>query len=160
MEIPFQIILASIASIIFISVFLYTINLLRENESKNRVIESFMNLKNKLENLCWSFPFSQENEKIFLNEDVIAIFAFYEDITKINDFETISDRIIEGNFICLAYKNQRIKCEKLSCNITMKTYYYEKATDLPSFFLRLLQGLKEFEINYILYRNLTKVDII
>lgn len=159
MEIPFQIILASLLSMIIISSLIYSLAIFRENESRNNVFNSFTNFKNKLENLCFSFPFTQEYEKIVVNENVIAIFAYYTDITKINDFEEIKDKVIEGNFICLSYKNYRIKCEKLSCNITMKSYYFEEKSTLIDYLLKSFYGIKEFSISYKLTREANKINI-
>ncbi|MEM5880145.1 MAG: hypothetical protein QXQ16_02560, partial [Candidatus Aenigmatarchaeota archaeon] len=121
MEIPFQIIFAAIVSIILLFTFVYLFGIYREEESRNKVFKSFYNLRNKIENMCWSFPFSQEDEKIILNENVRALFVYPISITKLDNLNDIKDKVIEGEFLCIAYKDERIKCEKLSCNASMKT---------------------------------------
>ncbi|MEM5831054.1 MAG: hypothetical protein QXO40_02535 [Candidatus Aenigmatarchaeota archaeon] len=159
MEIPFQIIFATIVSVILLFTFVYVFSTYREEESRNKVFKSFYNLKNKIENMCWSFPFSQENEKIILNENVQALFVYPISITKLDNLNDIKDKIIEGEFLCIAYKDERIKCEKLSCNTTMKTYHFERKKEFLDFIIKSFYGIKEFEIVVTLYKNFTKVDI-
>lgn len=159
MELPFQIIFAVIIVIFLVTTLMYLINLYRETESRNKVFSSFNNLKNKIETLCFSFPYTQDSEILIINEDLIAIFAYPESVTKIDNIDTLSNKILEGNFLCIAYKNERIKCEKLSCNITMKTYYYKRKTEILDFFVKSLYGIKEFELSLNLFRNFSKINI-
>lgn len=159
MEIPFQIIFAVILSLVLISSFFYALSTLRNIESKNKVFRSFSILKDSLENLCWSFPFSQKKEKLLVNENVIAFFVYHTDITRLNDLHKISDKTLEGNFICLAYESERIKCERISCNVTLKTYYQSRKKEFLDFILKSLYGLREFEINFMVFRNITRINI-
>lgn len=159
MEIPFQIIFSVIAIFILISSILYFFGAFRENVSRNNVFNSFHSLVNSIENMCWSFPFSSKYEKLVVNDNVIAVFAHHEYILSIDE-KLFSKDISEGDYLCLAYESQRVKCEKLSCNITFKTYLQNRSREFLDFLIKVLYGSKEFEINYMVYRNFTKVNVI
>ncbi|MEM0480645.1 MAG: hypothetical protein QXQ14_00430 [Candidatus Aenigmatarchaeota archaeon] len=148
MEIPFQIIFSILVISVTISAFIFAFSIYSIESSENKVVESFKNLASKLENLCWSFPFTQEREKIILNENVIAIFST-SDISNLQINEET-----EGNFICLRIKDKRPICEKLSCNVSMKVITFEKEKAK-----NVLFGLREYEKYLTLSRSFDKIII-
>ncbi|MEM5820759.1 MAG: hypothetical protein QXP34_00350 [Candidatus Aenigmatarchaeota archaeon] len=157
MEIPFQIIFAVIILSILLSSIFYILSLHFKNESNKKVEEQFKIFYNQVQNLCWSFPYTQTKEKLIVNQNLFAIFA-------IDDIEKISRDLIEeyinnknltvGNFLCLWMKDKRVYCERLSCNISIPIVYYDETKVIKRDFF----GINEYSIYFDLIRYSNNVS--
>lgn len=104
--------------------FAYT-NMIETNQVviEQRSIEGFNEMKNIINNLCWSFSGNKRHYTLSLGESVEGIYAAkdrYEEYTK----EQLMNKIIskersEGEYICIKIQGKRLNCEKLDCKAVM-----------------------------------------
>lgn len=91
--------------------------------AEQRSLEHFSEVKNIIDNLCWSFVGNKREYTISLSEDVEGIYTTlnqseeYKNEQLIN--KTISGENATGNFLCIKIADKRLKCEEMYCNATM-----------------------------------------
>ncbi len=125
----FKILIVVVIITVMITIFFNLVKSWKENESQAKVFKSFESLANLVNNLCFSYPGNERIEKIFINEKTIAIFAS-------NEYKEYDENLLKqkvknselsfGNFICLKYKDKRIKCIELACNLNMSYIGYKE----------------------------------
>ncbi len=159
MEIQFQIIFSVIIITIVLSSLFYAISLFREKESENKVFSSFKNLVNDINALCLSFPYTEKQSNIIINEKTISIF-FVNSIEKIDLEEILGKETSFGEFACIAYEGKRINCEKLICNASAKIIGYNESKRFFNFLETAIFGIKEYEkpIHLIRYSNNVSIE--
>jgi hypothetical protein len=90
---------------------------------EQRSLEQFYEVRNIINNLCWSFVGNTREYTLNLGESVEGIYASRDKYTEYKRDELIGSiskgKISEGNFLCIKIKNKRLKCEELECNATI-----------------------------------------
>jgi hypothetical protein len=85
---------------------------------EQRSLEQFYEVKNIIDNLCWSFVGNVREYTLNLGESVERIYASKDKYTQYKRDELIG-KISEGNFLCIKIKDKRLRCEELECNVTI-----------------------------------------
>jgi hypothetical protein len=85
---------------------------------EQRSLEQFYEVKNIIDNLCWSFVGNVREYTLNLGESVEGIYASKDKYTQYKRDELIG-KISEGNFLCIKIKDKRLRCEELECNVTI-----------------------------------------
>jgi hypothetical protein len=112
-----------IAGLIIFSVAQNQIYRLNVATIEQRSLEQFYEVRNIINNLCWSFAGNTREYTLNLGETIEGIYASKDKYTEYKRDELIDSilkgKISQGSFLCRKVKNQRLKCEELECNATM-----------------------------------------
>lgn len=104
---------------IFISILLY----IKNSSIEQKSYERFLQIKDIINNLCWSHPGNKREYSITIGNTVKGIYLSRDKYTTYRDDELVNyimnKRISEGNFICINIKDKRLRCEILECNASM-----------------------------------------
>jgi uncharacterized protein (UPF0248 family) len=91
--------------------------------SEQKTLEQFLEMKNIINRLCWTFSGNVETYKINVADSVEGIYAAQDKYTQYSS-EELKEKVLNkessfGNFICIKIKNRRLRCEELECNATI-----------------------------------------
>ena len=114
-----------IAGLVIFSIAYQQIVQINLSVAEQRSLEQFSEMKNIINNLCWSFSGNKREYTVDLAKTVEGVYVAlspYEEYTSeqlINKITADPPESTTGNFLCIKIKDKRLKCEELECNTTM-----------------------------------------
>jgi len=96
---------------------------INKSATEQRSLEQFGEIKNIVDNLCWSNPGNKREYTVSLSENIEGIYVAsskyeeYEEKELMDMILSTEDSI--GNYLCIKIKDKRLKCEELECDTTM-----------------------------------------
>jgi hypothetical protein len=110
-----------IAGLVIFSVAYQQLSQINIATTEQRSNEQFLETKDIINNLCWSYAGSKRQYQLNLAEVVDGIYASddkYKEYQK-DDLvaKILGDTSSNGQFLCLSMKDKRLRCEQLECKV-------------------------------------------
>ena len=132
--------------------------------AEQRSIEQFNEIKDIVNNLCWSSVENKREYKVNLGETIEGIYVApskYEEYDTKKLMDTIlSSEDATGNYLCIKVKDKRLNCEKLECDVTMPFMgAVPEEFSLSALVSKLMGRGKTFDYPLEFERTVDKVNI-
>jgi hypothetical protein len=90
---------------------------------EKRSLEQYEELRNQIDELCWSFSENKREYSLSLSKTIKGIYLTEDKYLDINDSEfvdyIINENISSGDFLCIKVEGKRTNCNKLDCTTYM-----------------------------------------
>lgn len=132
--------------------------------SEQRSLDQFYEVKNIIDNLCWSFPGNKREYKFLVGETIEGVYATFNR-SQIYPKEKLEElikkgSISDGNFLCVKVKGKRVNCVSTNCNFSFPFIgTVSSKFSLSSFVNRLIGKGEVSEYNLVLERKVDRVEV-
>ena len=124
--------------------------------TEQRTLEQYTELKNKINDLCWSYSESENEYRIIMNENVEGIYLTNNTDREEKNLQEkiLSKNISSGDILCIKIKNQRIRCSELDCDAQMPFIgAVPEEYSLSALIDKIMNRRKRFEYDLSLVRK-------
>jgi hypothetical protein len=112
-----------VAALIIFSIAYNQIAQVSLSSIEQRSLEQYDEMKNIINNLCWSFAGNKREYMVNLGETIEGVYAATNPYEKYENDQLInkinSEENATGNYFCIKVKDKRLRCEGLECNATI-----------------------------------------
>ncbi len=159
----FWVIAGIFAGLIIFSIAIFQVSQMNLSIAEQKSLESFEELKNKINNLCWSFSYNKREHILLLSENIEGVYVF-ESKKEFSSEELksliLNKEISKGDFLCIKIKGKRLKCERLECNSSMPFLgYISESPSLSALINKVIKGVSVSENRLLLEREEERVNI-